>query len=390
MPALATSTPVEEQQVAAGQETADDDANQGETTSLIAAWWCLDVASAMGPRSLWCYTLLLAEELGESRHVHVAASLVRRWSWSLLLEDARAVWRSVTEEASGGEGVEVQHNALAWARRRRSTLRDVPSGTAKKIVTSLLRVGQVFDVKSWVPGDDTVFKPIRDHFAEFVGLAPWPADSAPLAVISPPEAQRRLASALWKDARAQLMNMELPLREGTVEATAVALAAQSLLAVAALSLSVDPAEAHAAWRALLRLCESHGAVVRASLRDSSPVLLWSAWVSDGPSTASSAEVIAELLPSLWEDLVDPASVAVMASVAAAKTSPGHLGDALVRLVQHCVARVVDAADATGMRAQLASMRSRLQRWLGSVGAAATADGDRRVFACVEALLREMH
>lgn len=323
---------------------------------LLGAWWSLDTMGALGPRGLWGYIVLLAEHQVNSWHSEVgsdpagprmadvpalcdlAGCFIRRWVWRLLVTDTGAAWQSAAKlQSAAAPPPDVEHNALAWARKQRAgsnagTETDSGSRASSGCARELALVP--FDLHAWLPELDGPLSVLREQLRPLLVSACNESGHAAachrreLALILPLEAQARLASLLWRDVRQQLLATEPQLREGEAEPTALGEAGRTLLAVAALSLGTAPADAHAALRALLRLCSGQAAALRAGLRGALPVLLWLAdatgatgWsnrstdAADPSSLGAAAELVAALLPKLAGGSANPVEDTVLAVTA---------------------------------------------------------------------------
>jgi len=301
---------------------------------LMGAWWGLDMVLITGRRSLWGYVVFLSEVMNaccaDSNPVlrDLGACFLRRWSWRLLVDDARTALHSASLkgtaapynlEASARPAADVQHNALEWARQRRTCIRN---GNLARRELSHQREGSLhapeatpFDLSRWLPAPDGPLAALHGYISPklLLDAAPGVAKSstcrAGLLVLEPAAAQQQLASGLWHDARKQLMEMEEPMREGGATEGSLAEVGRALLSAAALALGTgaEVMSARAALRALVHLCEGHAAALRQGLCEGLPVLLLLVSTADHQAAAAAADEDSVLEGSVYAEIAETAA-----------------------------------------------------------------------------------
>jgi len=353
--------------------------------ALLSAWWGVNSMMVFGPRGLWgCAALLTAEP---ARSQDLESWFLRRWVWHALLADATAMWQSASEKVK--------------EEKKTSSGELLP-----------LRM-EPFDLQQWLPqGRQRPFTRLRQHLQPHLMVEPSEAAKAGSKTLwlLPAGCQQKLAGALWKDARQQLLSSEKALRLGKADPSVLAQAARSLLSVAALSLETAAGDAEAALRALTRLCAGHSEELSSALSDALPVLLWlvDATGATGrcPPKGSMPELAAKILQELGPsslNLGNPLTVHFLAAallrtpVEAASSKPTwnilplmaellhKAAESVVAKLEQSAAQLQDALERRSLRA----WRAPLRRWLERVQEAGT--GSRNsplaawVSSCAEVL-----
>lgn len=150
--------------------------------ALWSTWWGVN-SMVFGPRGLWgCAALLSAEP---SRSQDPENWFLRRWVWHALLADATSMWQSASDKVQ---------------EEKKTSSRDVPP----------LRM-EPFDLQQWLPqGRQRPFTRLRQHLQPHLVAESSEATKAGNKVLwlLPASSQQKVAGALWKDARQQLLSSE--------------------------------------------------------------------------------------------------------------------------------------------------------------------------------------
>lgn len=320
--------------------------------ALWSAWWGVN-SMVFGPRGLWgCAALLSAEP---SRSQDPENWFLRRWVWHALLADATSMWQSASDKVQ---------------EEKKTSSRDVPP----------LRM-EPFDLQHWLPqGRQRPFTRLRQHLQPHLVAESSEATKAGNKVLwlLPASSQQKVAGALWKDARQQLLSSEKALRLGKADPSVLAQAARSLLSVAALSVETAAGDAEAALRALTRLCAGHSEELSSALSDALPVLLWlvDATGATGRCTpkGNMPELTAKILQELGPSSLRPgnpvtvhflAAALLRVPVEAASSKPTwNLLPVMAELLHKAAESVVTKLEKSAAQLQDALERRSLRAWRG--------------------------